>query len=122
MRFEITMKIGEALQLKLSDEAKDEKDIFQKVSFFQTLPRQCGGCRGTDLALMYANRKGYDFYSLLCNSCGQELKMGQTKEGQRLFPKGWEAPHNQSGGGAPQGGDTPGEPPPGEPPQDGRKW
>ncbi len=40
--------------------------------------------------------QSYTYYALLCQACGASLSFGQTREGERLFPKrdkgtrGWE--------------------------------
>ncbi len=55
---------------------------------------RCGNCESDNLQLAHRQPKGYDYYSVVCKDCRHELKFGQQKETNRLFPKGWEPPYS----------------------------
>lgn len=88
-------------------EVPDRKGAFRFLGAMQELLNggKCGNCGGVDHRPLYRRIKEYDFYSLQCQGCGWELKFGQRKEDGQLFPKAWEAPYEQQGGGENQDAD-----------------
>lgn len=87
----IQTKVGRHM---VTVEGASTVEAIEAVSEFSEMPSKCGNqqCGGTDLALKHRKAKEFDFYSLKCHSCGQELRFGQTKVGDKLFPKRWEKP------------------------------
>ncbi len=89
MRFQFEIKIGETV-FQISDEAANPAEFFQKVAFYQELPEN-GPNGEIDLKLCYRTPQGYEYYSIISESAGQEFKLGQLKDEKgQLFPKGWE--------------------------------
>ena len=96
-----TLQLG---SLSVTVEAKDEKELFQRIGFFTNdVPCACGNCRSRNIVPTHRKIKGFDFYLMRCNDCEYEFSFGQKKEDSSLFPKkeeGWKAPFSrQSGGG-----------------------
>lgn len=89
-------------------ECKDILTAFQFLAYCDSIFKvsNCGNCEGPNLRLVHRTPQGYDFYSVQCTDCKHELKFGQTKEGHRLYPKGWEEPYQ---GGAAKSDDSGGE-------------
>lgn len=56
----------------------------------------CGCCGSQDIVPHVQRPQTYTYFSLECLACGAQLSFGQTKDGERLFPKrdrgkdGWE--------------------------------
>ena len=57
----------------------------------------CGLCGSEQVAPSHRVAKGYDFYSMDCLGCGATLSFGQTREGERLFPKRRDKEGNEVG-------------------------
>jgi hypothetical protein len=57
----------------------------------------CGMCKSEHVVPSHRFTKGYDFYEMVCISCGAKLSFGQTKEGDRLFPKRSDRDGNEIG-------------------------
>lgn len=47
----------------------------------------CGLCQSDQVWPVHRVAKGYDFFEMKCAACGASLSFGQTREGERLFPK-----------------------------------
>lgn len=90
LQVEYRLKLGQD-EFVLKAEVKDEKEFFEKMSFYASLPRQAPG-GATDLKLSFrTTTQGYKYYSLVSDSEKMEYKFGQVndKDGG-LYPKGWE--------------------------------
>jgi translation initiation factor 2 beta subunit (eIF-2beta)/eIF-5 len=61
------------------------KALSEYVEVFQEC--QCCLCQSEDVIPTHRQAQGYDFYEMTCSGCGAKLSFGQTKEGERLFPK-----------------------------------
>lgn len=70
-------------------EAETVKEAIRGLSEYAEVfgETKCGLCGGDRVLPTHRNAKGYDFYEIVCLSCGAKLSFGQTKEGERLFPK-----------------------------------
>lgn len=90
LQVEYRLKLGQD-EFVLKAEVKDEREFFEKMSFYASLPRQAPG-GATDLKLSFrTTTQGYKYYSLVSESENMEYKFGQenSKDGG-LFPKGWQ--------------------------------
>ena len=79
----------------LECDAADPKVAFQKIAYLQSIfgVKKCGNCGSTNLRLQHRKAQGkYDYYSVVCDDCGHELKFGQQEATGQLFPKKWEPP------------------------------
>lgn len=91
MQVEYQLKIGKDL-FTLKADVEDEKDFFEKMSFYSNLPRT-GPNGEDDLKLVFrTTQEGHKYYSLVSTKADQEFKFGQNKDTKKgvLFPKGWE--------------------------------
>lgn len=89
MEIEYRLKLGNN-EFTLRFNAEDEKEVFQKLSFFSTMPK-VGPNGEEDLRLSFQkNKEGNEFYSIVSEQAGMEYKYGQRKSDKGLFPKGWE--------------------------------
>jgi hypothetical protein len=89
-RWNAQVKLGR-MTLGLSGDANHETDVFKAMTVWsEILPDKCKECGSDDLGLRHRKAQNYDFYSVRCNKCRAELRMGQTKEGLHLYPKEWE--------------------------------
>ncbi len=72
----------------LSEDVADVKAAFEFVASVNDVFRhsQCGCCQGAAVPDV-RNAKGYRFYAMRCVDCGAQLKFGQRKEDEGLFPK-----------------------------------
>lgn len=78
-------------RLRFEFSAETIKDAWKKLAIisdvFET-DRRCGSCESDAIGFRYRKTQdGYDYFCLVCNSCGHQLDFGQTREGGRLFPK-----------------------------------
>ncbi len=72
--------------------ARDVREIWRQIAFFEDLPTACGECGSIDLVPGYRPVREFEFYSLCCRACRAELPMGRRRDGG-LFPKhsvGWQ--------------------------------
>lgn len=83
--------------LKVEADCSGPKGVFKFAAAVSDILgiRACGNCQSPDLKPVYRKPKGFDYYSLKCNSCGHELRFGQAKETGDLFPKGWSPPYRK---------------------------
>lgn len=95
IQVEYKLKIG-ADEFTIKAEAKNEKEFFETMSFYTSLPKTGPGGE-TDLKLVYRNVKGYTFYSLVSEKAQKEFQLGQYKEGDGLYAKGWETLYKKDG-------------------------
>jgi len=62
---------------------------------------QCGICKGEDVLPRHrkvqSSGKTYDFYEMVCLSCGATLTFGQTLADHKLFPRRRDAKGNELG-------------------------
>jgi len=64
------------------------KDVFKTCTEFAILQEsQCGACQSTNICPEHRVAQGYDFYSFRCGDCNAELKLGQKRDAETLFPK-----------------------------------
>lgn len=85
------LKLGQD-EFELQAEVKDEKEFFETMSFYSSLPKTAPN-GSTDLKLVFRTTKqGHKYYSLVSETEKKEFKLGQNKEAQGggLFPKGWD--------------------------------
>lgn len=85
------LKLGQD-EFELQAEVKDEKEFFETMSFYSSLPKTAPN-GSTDLKLVFrTTKKGHKYYSLVSESEKKEFKLGQNLEanGGGLFPKGWD--------------------------------
>lgn len=98
MSCEIQLKIGDSLRATCKgDTVLEAVELAGELGEF---PTKCGHCGGTDLSFTTRRARDksdgseYTFYGLKCNNpdCRRGFSFGQTKVGQRLYPKwkeGW---------------------------------
>lgn len=78
-------------EFELQAEVKDEKELFETLSFYSSLPKTAPK-GANDLKITFrTTKKGHKYYSLVSESEKKEFKFGQNLEanGGGLFPKGW---------------------------------
>mgnify|MGYP001348781510 CR=1 FL=1 len=82
----VRFPIGKAL---ITVDAKTVKDAIKEFSEYaeEFIEMICGACESTEVVPLHRLSKGYEFYEMHCMACGAALSFGQTKEGERLFPK-----------------------------------
>ena len=80
-------------------EAQSVKDAMRDLSEYAEVFGEtvCGVCQSDKVTPEHRVAKGYDFYSMVCQSCGAKLDFGQTREGERLFPKRKDRDNNEIG-------------------------
>jgi len=93
MKFSVPIKFGNRV-ITIEDEAEDLRDMFRKMDAYDSLPSE-GPSGEEDLEFCHRvvkNSKGQPctYYSVVCESAGQEFKFGILADGSGLFPKGWE--------------------------------
>lgn len=101
MQLSCTLQPGYVLNAEVST----IKQAFAFVAHTQQIfgTKKCGNCGSPDLRLAHKTPKGYEYFSVQCQSCRHELKFGQAKESGKLFPKAWEPPFSgDDNGEAPQ--------------------
>lgn len=85
------LKLGQD-EFELKATVKDEKEFFETMSFYSSLPKSAPG-GSSDLRLAFrTTTDGYKYYSLVSETEKMEFRFGQNleKNGGGLFPKGWE--------------------------------
>lgn len=102
MLVKYTLRFG-ADEFELNVDVKDEKEFFEKLSFYSSLPKAAPG-GSTDLKLRFRTTKeNYKYYSLICESEGLEYTFGlENKANGQLFAKGWQAIYRNEEGNAEQ--------------------
>lgn len=96
MQVKYDLRIGEDT-ITIIDDVKNHSDFFKKLSFYQSLPK-VGPNGETDLKLVYRNPKGYEYYSIVSEKAGMELKFGQLTDPKGdLFIKDWEPVYQGDG-------------------------
>jgi len=87
---EIQVKVGGRSNVTVSSDKI--KDVFQELSFFNTLPRVCPRCKketGEDVCyrlLHNKDKQNHHYYKLKCDK-GHQSNLGQYAEGDALFYK-----------------------------------
>lgn len=84
------LKLGQD-EFELTAEVKDEKDFFETLSFYSSLPKTAPG-GSDDLKISFrTTKKGHKYYSLVSEKEKKEFKFGQNLDtnGGGLFPKSW---------------------------------
>lgn len=95
------MKAQFKVSAKAIVEAEGEtvKQVFERLGDLAAVlgaADKCGCCGSDRIIPMVRRPESYTYYSLACQACSAELHFGQTREGERLFPKtdkgkgGWE--------------------------------
>jgi len=76
-------------RLEAQVEGSSQKEIFKAISDFQEIfeHEACGNCGSVETVFQVRSVDGNDFYQKSCTSCRAALSYGQTKVGDRLFPK-----------------------------------
>lgn len=91
MNVKYTLRVGKD-EFELNVDVKNEKELFEKLSFYSNLPRTAP--KGADdLKLVFrTTKKGHKYYSLISETEQMEFRLGQNLEanGGGLFPKGWQ--------------------------------
>jgi len=84
VRVKVRLSLGE-----IEVEADNVKQAMRELSpYYDVLAETaCGRCQSGELALNHRKASGYDYYSLMCRSCGCQLDFGQHQEADTLFPK-----------------------------------
>ena len=77
----------------------DQKDLIEKMAFWQSLPDTCGNCGHDKLDFFSKRPQNYHYTGLKCQSCGWEMPFGVRQSDEMLYLKEWEAPYQGSGGG-----------------------
>ena len=90
MQVEYRLKLG-LDEFVLKTEVRDEKEFFEKMAFYASLPRVAPG-GSDDLKIRFrTTTKGYKYYSLVSEKEKMEYKFGQENSADGgLFPKGWD--------------------------------
>lgn len=89
MKITSRIKLGQD-EFELSMDVADEREFFQQMSFYSSLPRTAPN-GADDLKVRFRTTKDGDtYYSLVSETEKMEFKLGQQKKDDRLFPKGWE--------------------------------
>lgn len=67
----------------------DQKDVFKQLSEFQEIFEnlKCGACDSDNVRFVVRTVDENDYYELKCQACYSKLEFGQTKKGDKLFPK-----------------------------------
>lgn len=87
LNVEYRLKLGQD-EFIIKGEYKNEKEFFNKMSFFSSLPKTAPG-GATDLKLVVRETKKGTYYSLISEQEKLEFQLGQHKEGDTLYAKGW---------------------------------
>jgi hypothetical protein len=104
MEFKIKMKIGQT-ELEITDTADNVKQMFKQVAFYNDLP-SVGPNGETDVVFRHrVTSKGHEYYSLVSKQANKEFRLGQTKDNQSLYPKGWEELYSANGSEESEGSD-----------------
>ena len=86
MSTKVRMQIGKTWLEVDSESAKEAvRELSEYAEVFSET--KCGECGSQDVRPTFRQAKGYDFYEMTCLACGAKLGFGQTKDGNRLFPK-----------------------------------
>ena len=88
MRVRFTKQVGD-IRFEIEEEAKDEKNLFDVVEFWSSIPTSHPS-GATDLQFAHREAQGFHYYEITCKSADERFCFGQRKEGGGLFPKGWE--------------------------------
>jgi hypothetical protein len=84
---EYRLKLGQD-EFVIRGDFKNEKEFFQKISFFSSLPKTAPN-GATDLKLVVRETKKGKYYSLVSEQEKMEFQLGQHKEGDTLYAKDW---------------------------------
>ena len=87
MKFKFKFTIG-LNEIEIEGEAKDNKDLFRQVAFYNELPK-IGPTGNTNLVLSHRQPKGFEYFSIIDKDAKQEFAFGSSKESGELFCKGW---------------------------------
>lgn len=87
LNVEYRLKLGQD-EFVIRAEVKNEKEFFQKMAFFSSLPKTAPG-GATDLKLVVRETKKGTYYSLISEAEKVEFQLGQHKEGDTMYAKEW---------------------------------
>jgi hypothetical protein len=87
MQVQYRLKMGQD-EFLLNFDVKNQKDFFNQVSFYSSLPKTAPG-GSTDLKIVVRETKKGTYYSLVSESEKLEFQLGQHKEGDTLYAKDW---------------------------------
>jgi len=67
----------------------DQKSIFKNLGAFQEVfdETTCAKCGSTHVRFITRMVEDNEYFEIRCLDCGATLSFGQTKKGNRLFPK-----------------------------------
>ncbi len=71
-------------------EGETVKQVFERLGDLAGVlgaASKCGCCGSDQIIPQVRRPDNFTYYSLACLACKAELKFGQTREGERLFPK-----------------------------------
>jgi hypothetical protein len=87
LNIEYRLKLGQD-EFVIRGEYKTEKEFFNQMSFFSSLPKAAPG-GSTDLKLVVRETKKGKYYSIVSEKEKLEFQLGQHKEGDTLYAKDW---------------------------------
>ena len=101
MQVKFPVKVGD-VTYEITAKVNNLKELFKVAGPFAECIPSKGPNGEEDLKLVYREVKGYTYYSVVSESAGQEFALGEHKEGDTLFKKGWQDLYNggNSGGSA----------------------
>lgn len=71
-------------------EGGNQKELFEQIASVQEvfdIEQNCGCCESRAVRFQVREVDGHKFFEMVCNDCGARFQFGQTKQGNRLFPK-----------------------------------
>jgi hypothetical protein len=76
-------------RMEIEVEGSDVKECFVELAqsievFSQSV---CGACQSPDTMPTVRERDGNSYHEMRCNSCGATLSFGQTRVGNKLYPR-----------------------------------
>jgi hypothetical protein len=83
-KIEVTQKMGD---LTVRVEGETPQEIFKNLSFWSSLPKECGVC-GAPLVLTHRSPKGNDYYHVQCTSVPAheaQVRQHKTDKGGGLY-------------------------------------
>ena len=87
MGTKVRMQVGGKTWLEV--EVGSVKDALKELSDYAEVFSEttCGSCGSQEVRPLVRTARGYEFYEVACLACNAKLSFGQTREGDKLFPK-----------------------------------